>query len=308
MVSNLRDKPNIPGLIRATLQARYERKERIAAAAAAIPKSYQNAEISERRTRKGSWTVYRETAYRKPAFVPRGNESTFDRFCAVYYREGRPRTVVCGRTADEAIIEKTLRACAEKMMEQRPLFSIPARSLTTENGLTYGIRLGMILAVLLALFVFVDFVLVPNYPELVLQAANITMGEPVYDYSPDAKIFGYRSITGSLIERFLPDRYRYLSTSMYTLVAVFVIPILAFGIFYEIAGKGADRRRMKRLPPEALSFTYGFDAVTRTIEEGNAAQSERRKETLYSVCVTNGLLMERQEFETVYNSVIPDTN
>ena len=114
------------------------------------------------------------------------------------------------------------------------------KSLTEENGLNYGLRIGLIIAIIFAVFVLFDYMLIPNYPEAFLQGANISMGEDVNTFSADSKIFQYTSLTKKIVEHFFPAKYRHLSASMYTLAAIFILPVLFFGIVYEIAGRLAD--------------------------------------------------------------------
>jgi hypothetical protein len=318
--------PNVPKLLRASLNARFEKKERLKEAAAAVPALYgqPGSGPEERPTRKGTWKVFKQHDYSAPSFVgmaaglqgsgqgdvPAGEQGAetdgIDRFCALYYREGRPRTIIRGNTADDGKINGLLAAVSGKILEQRPLFSRPAKTLTEENGLSYGIRTGLIFAVLLALFVLFDYVLIPNYPETILQAANITTGEEVYNYAADAKIFQYKSVTGEIVGTVFPEKYRRLSTSMYTLAVAFILPILIFGIVYEAAGKGADRRRVKRFPPGAFGFQYGLPAAEAILAEAEQVKREKLKADLYERLSEYGLSIDRASFEKIIQEIIEE--
>ena len=316
--------PNIPKQLRASLNARFEKKELLREAVAAIPTLYGQAESGpeERPTRKGKWKIFKQYDYRVPSFVggtpdqpdsgpgngPAGGQGAgaggIDRFCALYYREGRPRTIIRGNTADDGKINGLLAAVAEKIIEQQPLFSRPAKTLTEENGLSYGIRIGLIFAVLFTLFVFFDYVLIPNYPETILQATNITTGDEAHNYSADAKIFQYESVTGKIVGMVFPEKYRRLSTSMYTLAVVFILPILLFGIVYEAAGKGADRTRVKQFPPEAFGFQYGLPAAEAVLDEAESAKREKIKTDLYERLTAHGLSIDKKDFEKIFRDTV----
>ena len=316
--------PNIPKLLRASLNARFEKKEQLKEAAASVSALYGQSESgpAEQNTRKGTWKVFKQHDYRVPSFVgvtagPPGSvpgkaadtvsgagTDGIDRFCAVYYREGSPRTIIRGNTADESKINGLLTTVSGKVLEQRAIFSHPAKTLTEENGLSFGIRVGLIFAVLLALFVLFDYVLIPNYPETILQAANITTGEDVHNYSADAKIFQYESVTGKIVGIVFPEKYRRLSTSMYTLAVVFILPILILGMVYEAAGKGADRRRVKQFPPEAFGFQYGLSAAEGLLAEAEQVRREKLKTDLYERLTEYGLSIDKMDFEKIFRDTV----
>ncbi len=295
---------NVPRQIRASVNAKFEKREKLLQAAELVPELYGSAGPEEIKSRKGKWTVYREKDYLPPLFITPDPEKPCDRFCAVYGREGRPKTIVRGNTADEEIIGKTTRGISKHIIEQRPFVSRPGKSLTEENGVAQGIKIGLMFSVLLAAFVLFDYVLIPNYPEAFLQAADITRGKDVGGYSTGATIFSYQSITGRIIQRIFPVAAGTFSTSIYTLLAVFILPILGFGIVYEAAGKGADRRRMKRLPAEAAGFQYGFEAAEALIAEHEKLRDEGKKRALYIRLTEHGLTMEKGQFEALYTEIV----
>ena len=239
-----------------------------------------------------------------PYFLDQSEEKVQDRFCAVYFRGKRPLTIIQGDTADKDSIDNLLKTVSKKIIEQIPIISFPNKSLTEENGLTYGLRVGFIIAILFAVFVLFDYMLIPNYPEAFLQGANISMGEDVNTFSADSKIFQYTSITKKVVEKLFPVKYRHLSTSMYTLAAVFILPVLFFGIVYEISGRIADRQRVSRFPERAFKFKYGTDAVEALIEENDFVQNEGIKLELFARLSTHGLDMEKVEFEKIFSEVI----
>ena len=173
---NKNSKLNIPMNIRKTLNARFERKELIVEAADKIPELYENADTDELKTRRGKWKVYMESNYISPSIVSSLDDNSCDRFCAVYFRGRRPLTIIYGNTSKRSAIFNHLETVSQKIIEQVPFFSYPKKSLTEENGLSYGIRIGLIISILLGIFVIFDYMLIPNYPEAFLKGANISIG------------------------------------------------------------------------------------------------------------------------------------
>ncbi len=297
-------KANIPKQIRKSLNARFEGKEILLEAAGKAPGIYAGALEDELHTRKGFWRKYVQPNHEIPYFLNQSEEKAQDRFCAVYFRGKRPLTIIQGDTADNDSIDNLLKTVSKKIIEQIPIISFPNKSLTEENGLTYGLRVGLIIAILFAVFVLFDYMLIPNYPEAFLQGANISMGEDVNTFSADSKIFQYTSLTKKIVEHFFPVKYRHLSASMYTLAAIFILPVLFFGIVYEIAGRLADRIRVKRFPKEALEFKYGTDAVEAVIKESEIVHNETTKQELFTRLSGHGLDIEKTEFARIFSELI----
>lgn len=281
----------IPELIRDSFNARFERRELIDGAAMKIPRLYVEPDTKTIKTRKGMWKIFSDTGT--------------GRFCGVYSREGTSRLLVKGISDGSEVIESTLVQSARSIFEQRPVLSRPSRSLNSENGLTFGIRRGFVLSVLLAVFIFFDYFLIPNYPEEILTALDITAGNEIGPINYDSWIFSYKSLTNSILERFFSEAHRHLATSMYTLVAVFVLPVLLVSIFYEFAGKRADRRRMKKLPYQAREFEWGLPAATSIIREFSSVRRERSKEEFYKTLTGRGLRMDQDEFGNLYERIFP---
>jgi hypothetical protein len=185
------------------------------------------------KTRKGTWKIYIEHDYIPPSIISPLDANSYDRFCAIYFRGSKPYTIIRGNTANKNEIFDFLKKITRKVIEQIPFFSYPKKSLTEENGLSYGIRIGLIFSILIAVFVLFDYMLIPNYPEAFLQGANMSFGIDVNSHPLDSKILEYESITRLIIESIFPPKYRQLSSSMYTLAGIFILPILIFGFFYE---------------------------------------------------------------------------
>lgn len=297
-------KLNIPFAIRRSLQARFDRKELIEKAAGKVPDLYERADYDEMKTRRGVWKIYSEPNYVPPSIVPSLQENSYDRFCAVYFRRGQPLTIIQGNTAERSKIFDSLKTVTRKVIEQVPFFSYPKKSLTEENGLTYGIRIGLILAIFLAVFALFDYMLIPNYPEAFLQGANISFGNDINNYSVDSKIFEYESITGRIVEYLFPPKYRHLSSSMYTLAGIFILPVLFFGLIYEIGGKIADKLRIIKLPKQALEFQYGFFAIEEILKEEKKIRNEKVKIEFFTRLTAQGLVMKEGEFDNLYNDII----
>ncbi len=126
----------------------------------------------------------------------------------------------------------------------------------------------------------------------------------VNSYSPDSKIFQYRSVTRRLIQHVVPAEYRDLLTTMYSLFIFFILPILIFALFYEFSGKRADRRRMKDFPAEALNYQYGLEAASTIIEENDSRRNESIKKEVFSQLSLYGLKIEKGDFEKILSSIL----
>jgi len=300
---NQNEKLNIPLIIRKTLNARFERKELIIKASEKVSELYKNADISEMKTRKGFWKIYIEPDYIKPSIVSSKTEDSYDRFCAVYFRGLKPLTIIRGNTAEKNDILLVLKTISRKVLEQLPFLSYPKKSLTEENGLSYGMRIGLIISIFFGLFIFFDYFLIPNYPEALLKGLNISFGIDTINYASDSKIFQYISITGRIIKRIFSPQYRHLASSMYTIVGVFIIPILFLGFIYEFGGKLADKLRMKKVKNSLTNYQYGFDVIEAILEELEIVKTEKIKMHLYNKLSSNGLVMEKRDFESLFNDV-----
>jgi len=211
-------------------------------------------------------------------------------------------TIIRGDTAETVIIDSLLHTVTRKIIEQIPFISSPKKSLTEEKGLSYGIRVGFIFAVFLTIFIIFDYNLIPNHPEEILQGANIITGESVNNYSPQAGIFQYRSITRRLIESAIPVENRHLLSSMYSLFVIFILPILFISIYFEFSGKRADRRRVKGFPKESINYQYGFDTVNAVLEEDSLRKKEEIKQELYSQLAPYGMKINKADFEKILSN------
>ena len=304
MVNNQQSQFNIPKKIRDSINAKFDKKEMLLKAAGSIQELYQDAKKDTLNSRKGSWIKYTQSDYKKPSFSNQEDEDPQNRFCAVYYRDNTPLTIIRGEASDTNIINNLLRTISKKIIEQIPFISSPKKSLTEEKGLSYGIRIGFIFALFLTIFIVFDYSLIPNHPEAFLQGANIMSESNVNSYSPDSKIFQYRSVTRRLIQHVVPAEYRDLLTTMYSLFIFFILPILIFALFYEFSGKRADRRRMKDFPAEALNYQYGLEAASTIIEENDSRRNESIKKEVFSQLSLYGLKIEKGDFEKILSSIL----
>ena len=295
---------NIPKRIRDSINAKFDQKKMFLSAAGSVQELYDGAKKETLNTRKGSWIKYTQTDYKKPSFANLEDEDPQNRFCAVYYRDKTPLTIIRGDTSDTKRIDHLLKTISKKIIEQIPFISSPKKSLTEEKGLSYGIRIGFIFSLFLVIFIIFDYALIPDHPEAILQGASIITESDVNSYSPDSKIFQYRSVTRRLIEHVVPAEYRDLLSSMYSLFIFFILPILIFGLFYEISGKKADRRRMKALPAEALNYQYGFEAANAIIEESSSRRNELIKKEIYSQLSLYGMKIDEADFKNILSNIL----
>ncbi|MCJ7772173.1 MAG: hypothetical protein MUP22_03450, partial [Desulfobacterales bacterium] len=177
-----------------------------------------------------------------------------------------------------------------------PLFSRPPKSLTAENGLSYGLRVGLLFVIIVGSFIAFDYILLPRFGKEI--GAGLGIG-----FSADIQIGNYRSILGSFLKEILSPKHIKLLNSFYSLVTLLVLPILAGGIIYEFLGKWADKRRTKDFPQEAFSFLFGKEALAQLLAENKSIEEEKNKTALYERLTGLGMKTSKDNFEQIYKEM-----
>ena len=291
----MKTEKNISKAIRDSLRPTIENREAREQAYKLLPELYAD-ENYEIKSRKGSWTVYKRNNFVLPYFLEEKREDPGDGFCAVYKQEGRPRTFILGKVSNSSIIDKAIHILSLKVLEQLPLFSRPPKSLTEENGLSYGLRAGLIFVIIVGAFVAFDYILLPAYGKEIAKGLGIS-------FSTKVAIDNYESIIGAFIGRLIRPEHIRLLHSFYTLSAFIVLPILFWGIIYEILGKWADKRRTKKMPKDAFSFLFGKEAYHQVLAEYKLMEGEKGKTVLYERLSGLGLNTEKENFEQIYDEI-----
>ncbi len=291
----MKTEKNIAKTIRDSLRPTIENREAKEQAYKLLPELYTD-ENYEIKSRKGSWTVYKRDNFILPYFLEEKREEPGNGFCAVYKQEGRPKTFFLGKISNTSIIKKSSDILSRKVLEQLPLFSSPPKSLTEENGLSFGLRAGLIFVIIVGTFVAFDYILLPNYGKEIAKGLGIS-------FSAKVSIDNYQSIIGAFIGRIISPEHIKLLHSIYTMTAFIVLPILAGGVIYEIFGKRADKIRTKKFPKEAFSFLFGKEAYDKILAENKLIKEEKRKNMLYERLSGLGLNTSKENFEQIYGEI-----
>ena len=247
------------------------------------------------KTRKGVWRVFPRTRFPVSRFV---EEDTGEEpgSCAVYLQEGTPKSFFLGAGSDRTVMERTAALLSAKVLEQRPLVSRPPRSLNSENGLSYGLRLGVLIVFVLGLLVALDFVLLPRFGSDVAKGLSISL-------SSEVQIHGYQSVIRAFLNRVFGPAIFPLITSMYSLAALILVPILITAVVFEFSGKRADKRRVKDLPEEALAFRFGREAWQELFRQHGELEDERARQILFAKCQDHQMKASRREFAELYEEM-----
>ena len=286
---------NIAQVIRESLRPTTDNIEAKERADKLLPELYTD-EKYEIKSRKGSWTVYKRNNFALPYFLEKKREAPENGFCAVYKREGRAQTFFLGKINNSTIIDKAAGILSRKVLEQRPLFSRPPKSLTAENGLSYGLRVGLLFVIIVGSFVAFDYILLPRFGKEIGTGLGI-------GFSTDMQIGNYQSILGAFLNKILSPKNIRLLNSFYSLVTFIVLPILAGGIVYEFLGKWADKRRTKDFSQEAFSFLFGKEATNQLLTEHELIEEEKGKTALYERLTGLGMNTSKDNFEQIYNEM-----
>ena len=248
------------------------------------------------KTRKGAWRVFTRTRFPASRFIEDENTEEAPGSCAVYLREGTPKTLFLGSGSDRSVIERTAVLLSAKVLEQRPLVSRPARSLNSENGLSFGLRLGVLIVFVLGLLVALDFVLLPRFGSDVAKGLSIS-------FSSEVQIEGYQSVIRAFLNRVFGPAIFPLITSMYSLAVLIIVPILVIAVVFEFSGKRADKRRVKDLPEAAIAFCFGKEAWQELFRQHGELGDERAKQLLFEKCQEYQMKATRREFAELYDEM-----
>jgi hypothetical protein len=146
------------------------------------------------------------------------------------------------------------------------------------------------------LFIALDFVLLPRFGSDVAKGLSIA-------FSTEVEIEGYQSLIGSFLNKVFGPAIFPLITSIYSLVALIIVPILVVGIVFEFAGKRADKRRVRDLPEEAEVFYYGREAWQELFRQEGELEDEQAKQVLFDRCSALGMKVSRREFLELYDEM-----
>ena len=289
----MKTEKNIAKAIRDSLRPTIENREAKEQAYKLLPELYAD-EYYEIKSRKGSWTVYKRNNFVLPYFLEEKRVEPGSGFCAVYKREGRPKTFFLGKISNTNVIDKASGILSRKVLEQRPLFSRPPKSLTSENGLTYGLRVGLIFVIIVGVFVAFDYILLPKFGNEIGKGLGIS-------FSTEVTVENYQSILGAFFNKIFSTEQIKLLNTTYTLSAFIILPILAGGIIYEFLGKWADKRRTKNFSQEAFSFLFGKEATAQLLAEYKLIEEEKSKTALYERLTGLEMNTSKDYFEQIYN-------
>jgi len=291
----MKNKRNIARVIRESLRPGIENREAKDRAEKLLPELYTD-EGYEIKSRKGIWTVYKRDNFVLPYFLEEKRGDPGSGFCAVYKWDGRPKTFFLGTISNSTIIDKTVGILSRKVLEQRTLFSRPPKSLTSENGVTYGLRAGFLFVLFVGFFVIFDYILLPKFGREIGKGIGIS-------FSTNVKIDNYQSIIGAFLNKIISSKHIKLLSSIYTLTALIVLPILTGGIIYESLGKWADKRRTRNFPQEAFSFLFGKEATAQLLTEYKLIEDEKSKTALYERLSGLEMNTSKDNFEQIYNEI-----
>jgi len=286
---------NVAQIVRESTKPNPSNVEARARAMSLVPTLYPE-ESYDLKTRKGTWRVFARSQFPASHFLEDENTGDDPGSCAVYLREGAPKTFFLGATRDRSLIERTAELLSGKVLEQRPLFSRPPRSLTSENGLSYGLRIGILIVFFVGLLVALDFVLLPRFGSDAAGGLSIS-------FSTQAEIEGYQSLIRSFLNKVFGPAIFPLITSIYSLAALIVLPILTIAIVFEFSGKRADKRRVKDLPETAHNFYFGKEAWQELFRQEGELENERAKQALFEKCKAREMKSSRREFSQLYDEM-----
>ena len=286
---------NVAQIVRESAKPNPSNVEARERAMALAPALYPG-ESYDLKTRKGIWRVFVRSRFPASRFSEKENAGEDPGSCAVYLREGTPKTLFLGATSDRSLIERTVGVLSAKVLEQRPLISRPARSLNSENGLSYGLRLGVLIVFVLGLLVALDFVLLPRFGSDVAKGLSIS-------FSSEVQIEGYQSVIRTFLNRVFGPAIFPLITSMYSLAALIIVPILIIAVVFEFSGKRADKRRIKDLPEEARAFFFGREGWKELFRQHGELEDERTKQLLFDRLQDYQMKASRREFAELYDEM-----
>ena len=141
-----------------------------------------------------------------------------------------------------------------------------------------------------------DFVLLPRFGSDVAKGLSIA-------FSTEVEIEGYQSLIGSFLNKVFGPTIFPLITSMYSLAALIILPILIVGIVFELSGKRADKKRVRDLLERAHAFYYGREAWQELFRQEEKLEDERAKQILFDKCRALDIKASRREFSVLYDEM-----
>jgi hypothetical protein len=286
---------NIAQLVRESAKPNPSNVEARERAMSLAPALYPE-ESYEVKTRKGTWRVFSRAQFPAAHFLEDENTGTDPGSCAVYLQEGTPKTLFLGTAVERTLVEGTARLLSRKVLEQRLLVSRPPRSLNSENGLSYGLRLGVLIVFFLGLLVALDFVLLPRFGSDVAKGLSI-------GFSTRVEIEGYQSLIRAFLNNVFGPAIFPLINSIYTLAALIIVPVLAVAVVFEFSGKRADKKRVKELPEEAQTFCFGREAWEELFRQEAELEDEKARYALFEKCQAREMKVSRREFSELYEEM-----
>jgi len=116
-------------------------------------------------------------------------------------------------------------------------------------------------------------------------------------------IEGYQSLIGSFLNRVFGPAIFPLITSIYSLAALIILPILIVGIMFELSGKRADKLRVRNLPEQAHTFYFGRESWQELFRQEEKLEDERAKQILFDKCKALDMKASRREFSELYEEM-----
>jgi len=285
----------IPEKVREALKPSLEGREKNQAAEKAVPLLYPEVRESLV-TRRGEWTI---------AVRPDAHGDFSGGFCAVYRRDRNPKCFITGKTTDSAGIQRLLKRLTGKVVEQRWFFSWPPKNLNSGNGFEYGFKWGFRMILVVAVFAVLDLFLLPHYAEAVSQGliAPFLGGQ-----GSGGEAVPYVSLVRRMIRAVFPEKYLYLSQSVYTIAAFFVVPVFLITMAGEIIGRRSDDFRMRGVMPDAEGCLFGIEAREELERMHRKYLEDVKLETIFEQLVARGLKASREELKAILEGTagIPD--
>lgn len=236
---------------------------------AAIPELYDSVRPID--TKKGTWRIYKRRDL--PHFLE--EEKGSDGFCAVYEKNGEPRTLFLGKLEDVEYVDFTANELSRGVLEQRRWFARPPKQLTAINGTHYGTKKASAVLVL---------AMIPIAADIGITIYNKLTGN-----------FAYDSVVESISDYYFSQGYNPIFTIGGPLSLVSG-SLLGSGLVGGRLGKVADRIRIKNLPERAFSFLYGPEAEQAILKDHATMREEIRNIQLHEELRRNGIDISKTFF------------
>jgi hypothetical protein len=226
-------------------------------------------------TRMGLWEIRERRDYVPQYFIPAEKPEPVSEFCAVYERDGVPRTLFTGDLEHSAAVEPTIDVLTRNVLEENGLW----RGITEEKAFKKGAIAG---GAITAGF------LVPLF------AFSMT-GISALEYF-EIKAKGSLSVTCQLAAHI-------------GIMAGALYAPLWMGALMKYAGRKLDKKRTSGLPDEAESFLFGEEAECAIYDELDIAEEEARKSEMFKMLRSSGSGVSKEQFlKSVYIFMDPDAD